>query len=297
MGSRLPPLAALRAFEAAARRTSFKAAAEELAVTPTAISHQIRQLEAYLGLRVLDRTPRSVKLTAPGSLLYTATASGFAKIERAVDQLRANASPVAITLSSTAAFLNHWLVPRLDALRHAVPGVDLRLHVSNAAERLRPGGIDVAIRYGRGPFTDTISAQLCADAFVPVCSPSLGLKRLEDLQRAKLIHVDGRHQPQADPSWRRWCELAGVIAVDSGAGVRFPDSMLAVQAAIAGQGVVIVSRILVTDALAAGLLVAPFQVTIPGEAYHFVFAPELNKRPEIGRLREWFQFATHEHES
>src|SRR5687767_6371776 len=118
---RLPPLSALRAFEAAARRASFKAAAEELLVTPTAISHQVRQLEAYMGLRVLDRTPRAVTLTPPGKALYEATASGFREIERAVTRLLAESAPTTITLTSTTAFLSHWLVPRMDALRQALP--------------------------------------------------------------------------------------------------------------------------------------------------------------------------------
>ncbi|MDQ0348641.1 LysR family transcriptional regulator [Ancylobacter vacuolatus] len=135
---RLPPLSSRRAFEAAARRASFKAAAEELLVTPTAISHQIRQLEAYLGFRVLDRTPRAVTLTSPGKALYEATASGFGEIERIVERLLADTGLTTITLSSTTAFLSHWLVPRMDALREAVPTVDLRLQTSNAVEELQP---------------------------------------------------------------------------------------------------------------------------------------------------------------
>lgn len=287
--SRLPPLSALRAFEAAARRASFKAAAEELLVTPTAISHQIRNLEVDLGLRVLDRTPHAVKLTAEGRLLYEATASGFADIERAVGRLRADAMPVAVTLSSTAAFLSHWLVPRLDALRRAVPALDLRLHSSNIVETLRPGGIDAAIRYGRGPFPGVTSICLCSDIFVPVCSPRLEIAEPEDLRQAILLQIDGRMSPTPVPDWSRWCAQAGLAGIDTAAGPRFPDSMLAVQAAIAGQGVVILSRVLVADALAAGVLVAPFPQALPGEAYHFVCAPELEGRADIAALRRWFQ--------
>ncbi|MFB9952885.1 LysR substrate-binding domain-containing protein [Rhizobium puerariae] len=291
---RLPPLSALRAFEAAARRASFKLAAEELLVTPTAISHQIRQLEAHLGFRVLDRTPRAVTMTPQGKALYDATASGFGEIEKVVTRLRADTTPAPVTLTSTTAFLSQWLVPRMEALRQAVPTIDLRLHMSNAVEELRPGGIDIAIRYGRGPFPGVVSTQLCADTLVPVCSPGLGLSRLEDLRDATLIHIDGRSRPMPNPDWPRWCALAALTDVQTDAGPRFPDTMLAVQAAIAGQGVAIVSRVLAGDALASGLLVTPFAQTLAGDAYHFACATGLEQRQDIMALKTWLQgcFAT-----
>ncbi|ACM31053.1 LysR family transcriptional regulator (plasmid) [Rhizobium rhizogenes] len=287
--SRLPPLSSLRAFEAAARRASFKAAAEELSVTPTAISHQIKQLEAHMGLRVLDRSPRAVTLTPQGKTLYEATASGFGEIERAVTRLLADTTPTTVTLSSTTAFLSHWLVPRMDTLRLAVPMIDLRLHTSNSVEDLRAGGVETAIRYGRGPFPGVISTRLCDDVMTPVCSSRLGLSHLDDLRHAILIHIDGRNRPTPEPDWLRWCAQAGVADVDTSVGPRFPDSMLAVQAAIAGQGVVIASRVLVADALAAGLLIAPFSGELAGDAYHFACAIGLETRADIVALREWFQ--------
>jgi LysR family transcriptional regulator, glycine cleavage system transcriptional activator len=289
--ARLPPLSALRAFEAAARRASFTRAAEELLVTPTAISHQIRQLETYLGLRVLDRTPRAVTLTARGQALYEATAAGFAEIERVVTRLQADTASTPVTLSSTTAFLSHWLMPRLDALRRSMPTIDLRLHTSDVVEELRPGGIEAAIRYGQGPFPGVASLRLCADVLIPVCSKRLGLARLEDLRHATLIHIDGRSRPTPKPEWSRWCAQAGILGVDTAAGPRFPDSMLAVQAAIAAQGVVIVSRVLVADALEAGLLEAPFPQTLAGDAYHFACATGLESRTDIVVLREWFRSA------
>ena len=240
--TRLPPLSSLRAFEAAARRASFKAAAEELVVTPTAISHQIRQLEAHLGFRVLNRTPRAVTLTLPGKALYEATAAGFGEIERVVARLRMHTGATVITLSSTIAFLSHWLVPRMEALRRAAPSIDLRLHTSNVVEDLRPGSIETAIRYGNGPFPGVVSVVLCTDQLTPVCSPALGLSNLDDLRGATLIHIDGRNRPSPTPDWSRWCAKAGVTGLETDAGPRFSDSMLAVQAAIAGQGAVIASR-------------------------------------------------------
>lgn len=285
---RLPPLSSLRAFEAAARRSSFKAAAEELFVTPTAISHQIKQLETHLGLRVLDRTPRAVSLTAEGRVLYEATASGFAEIARAMAQLRQRREPAMLTLSSTTAFLSHWMVPRLAELRRLLPDIDLRLHASDAIVALRSGGVDAAIRYGKGPFAEVADIPLRDDVFGPVCSPGLGLSAPEDLRRTTLIHIDGRQVPVPAPDWSRWCAEAGLRDVDTQAGLRFPDSMLAVQAAIAGHGVAIVSRVLVADALDAGLLVAPFAPVLRGETYHFACAPDIEKRQDIVALRAWF---------
>lgn len=285
---RLPPLTSLRAFEAVARRSSFKAAAEELFVTPTAISHQIRQLEAHLGLRVLERTPRAVRLTAEGSVLYEATASGFAEIARAVALLRRRHDSAILTLTSTTAFLSHWMVPRLAELRRLLPDVDLRLHASDAIVELRAGHVDAAIRYGKGPFAGVASIPLRHDVFGPVCSPGLGVSKLDDLRRATLIHVEGRRVPMPSPDWPRWCAKAGLRDVDTRAGLRFPDSTLAVQAAIAGQGIAIVSLVLVADALDAGLLVAPFVPVLRGETYHFACASELETRPDVVALRAWF---------
>jgi LysR family glycine cleavage system transcriptional activator len=288
---RLPPLSALRAFEATVRRASFKKAAEDLLVTPTAISHQIRQLEAYLGLRVLNRTPRSVSLTAHGKILYEATASGFGEIERAMARLTTATTSMTVTLSSTTAFLSHWLVPRMDLLRLAVPTIDLRLHSSNNVEILRQGGIETAIRYGSATVIDTPSLRLCNDVMTLVCSPRLAISRLDDLRHATLIHIDGRNRPIPKPEWSQWCAQLGIKDVNTAAGPRFPDSMLAVQAAIAGQGVVIVSRLLVADAIATGLLKAPFSQALAGDAYYFTCANGLEERSDIVALREWFQNA------
>ena len=285
----LPPLLSLRAFEATARLASFKRAGEELHVTPTAISHQIRQLEERLGVRVLNRTPRAVTLTPEGLRLYRATALGFGEISRAVAELKQELEPPSLTLSATTSFLSHWLVPRLDALRRALPGIDLRLHASQEAVALAPGGADVAIRYGSGPFVGVEAvALLQEDVFIAVCSPALKLRNPRDLRRAKLIHVDGQTAPKPVPDWRRWCKSAGVEGIDTRAGLRFTDSMLAVQAAVAGLGVALISRVLVADALAAGVLVQPFEAALPGAAYHFVCAPGLQDRPDVAALRAWF---------
>ena len=285
----LPPLNALRAFEAAARRSSFKAAAMELFVTPTAISHQVRLLEAYLGMRVLDRTPRLVALTPAGTELYEAAAAGFADLSRVVSRLRKGVAPATLTLSATTGFLSQWLVPRLADVRRLLPDLELRLHASDATVPLKEGEIDVAIRYGKGPFPGVEATALKDDSFAPVCSPMLKISRHGDLSRARLIHVDGRRAPRPTPTWARWCSQAGITGVNAEPGLRFTDSLHAVQAAIAGQGIAIISLVLVAEALASGLLVQPFAEVLRGETYHFACPLNLSGRADVVALRKWLQ--------
>lgn len=285
----LPPLTALRAFEAAARRASFKAAAAELYVTPTAISHQLRQLEHWLGVRVLDRSPRAVALTAAGTELYDAVAAGLSEIGRVASRLRHGPSPATLTLSATSGFLSQWLVPRLADIQRVLPALDLRLHAADTVVALSAGRVDAAIRYGTGPYPGVQTTVLCADRFAPVCSPRLGVTRASDLRRFKLLHLEGVRMPRPAPSWARWCAHAGIVRVNIGAGLRFTDGLHAAQAAIAGQGIALISLVLVADALASGLLVQPFQPALRGATYHFACAPEIAARPDVAALRTWFQ--------
>jgi len=284
----LPPLSALRAFEAAARRASFKAAAAELYVTPTAISHQLRQLEDWLGVRVLDRSPRAVSLTAAGAELYDAVAAGLSEIGRVASRLRHGSAPATLTLSATSGFLSQWLVPRLADLHQILPGVDLRLQAAEAIVALHAGQVDVAVRYGKGPYPGVHATALREDCFGPVCSPQLGVSRAADLRRSRLLHVEGQRVPRPAPSWARWCAHAGVTGVNTSAGLRFTDGLHAVQAAIAGQGITLTSLVLVSDALASGLLVRPFPDVLRGATYHLACAPELAARTDVVTLRAWF---------
>lgn len=285
----LPPLSALRAFEAAARRASFKAAAAELYVTPTAISHQLRQLEDWLGVRVLDRSPRAVALTPAGTELYDAVAAGLSEIGRVASRLKNGPLPATLTLSATSGFLSQWLVPRLAEIQRVLPALDLRLHAADAVVPLAAGRVDVAIRYGTGPYPAAQTTVLRADHFAPVCSPRLGVTRTGDLRRAKLLHLEGTRVPRPTPTWARWCAHAGIARVNTDAGLRFTSSLHAAQAAIAGQGIALVSLVLVADALASGLLIQPFAPVLRGATYHFVCAPELAARPDVVALRTWFQ--------
>lgn len=284
---RLPPLGALRAFEAAARLASFKRAADELAVTPTAISHQIRLLEDQLGVRLFERRTRQVALTADAAQLYPVLREGFDAFAAAVAAIAARRARRAITLSATVSFTAKWLVPRVAAFRAAYPDFDLRLHASDDPVDLHAGVADAAIRYGHGPYPGLVCLPLIDDVFAPVCSPRLGVRAPEDLRAQPLLHVEWRHPAARTPSWRGWCERAGLHGVEVDAGLRYTDDSHAIQAAIAGQGVALLSLALVADDLASGLLVQPFGPTLEGYRHNLVYPDGGPPGAEVAALRDW----------
>ncbi|CAI1606702.1 LysR substrate-binding domain-containing protein [Serratia proteamaculans] len=287
MKRKLPPLGALRAFDAVARLQSFKLAAEEIGVSPTAVSHQIRLLESLLEVSVFERTPRKVELTADGKVLQQATAQAFALLQAATEKIGERQQPRVLTLTATTAMIAHWLVPRLPALMRQFPHIDLRLHADDGIVDLRSRQIDVALRYGAEPGAQLTPRLLYQDSFVLVASPQLTLKTPEDLLLATLIHTDGRRVPQPAPDWYRWRSEFGPAALQIDAGPRFTDEAHAIQAAIAGQGVAIVSQLMAQHALNTGLLVAPFNMALPGAAHYFVSNPDGQHPQTVAQLADW----------
>ncbi len=283
---KLPPLAALRAFEAAARHLSFQRAAGELAVTPTAISHQIRLLEVVLGLALFTRQVRQVALTEAGERLYPTLRDGFDAFDRALADLAPESRRAAVTLTATIQFTARRLLPALGSFRERFPDFDLRLHSSNEAVDLAAGLADVAVRYGRGPFDGLVSRPLFSERFGLLCSPKLGLTGPEDLARATLLHVDWC-QPANASDWPRWARLAGMegLAVDE--GPRFSSDDHALQAAVAGHGVAIGSLILARPEIDAGLLVHPFGPVIEGESYHMLATPANMACADVRAVCAW----------
>lgn len=295
---RLPPLGMLRAFEAAARLRSFKRAAEELSVTPTAISHQIRALEAQLGLRLFERQTRRVSPTAEAMRLYPVLRDGFDAFAEAIAELTARPTRRALTVSATLSFTAKWLVPRMASFRAACPDLDLRLHASDDPIDLHGGVADAAIRYGRGPYPGLIAERLIENRFAPVCSPRLQVRDVADLRRNTLLHSEWRHPTAESPTWRSWYAQAAMDGVDlhgadpsrldSEAGLRFTDESHAIQSAIAGHGVALLSLTLVADDLAAGTLVQPFGPTLQGHPHWFVHT-DPNPNEDVRALRDWLR--------
>jgi len=284
---RLPPLGSLNAFDAVARCGSFKRAADEIGVTPTAISHQIRVLEESLNTVVFVRSAREVTLTTAGLRLQQATARAFAELKEAVNDIYRAQLPPALTLSTTSNFLTHWLVPRLAQLKASVPLLDLRLHTSVELVDLVKDSVDVAIRYSMQPDETLDSTLLHEDSFVLVASPNLGLTQLDQLTRTTLFHVENRHIPNPSPDWQHWHRLYGPESLNIGAGLRFTDETHAIQAAIAGQGVAIVSRLLANDFIDKNILTVPFEHALPGGKYYFVTSKEKAQRADVQALKNW----------
>jgi len=284
---RLPPLAALRAFEAAARHLSFKRAADELAVTPTAVSHQVRLLEDTLGQRLFERRTRRVVLTSAGAMLYAPLRNSFESMSEAVERARAIKTPDVVTLTATMAFTSKWLVPRVVAFRTRFPDINLRLLASDDVLDLRAGGADIAVRYGGGTYPGCWSQLLFQGAFAPVCSPRLNICGPADLERHTLIHSEWRHVDERTPVWPRWYAEAGIPYRRSGNEIVFSDETHAIQAAVAGQGIALVSLALVADEFKTGALVLPFGPALEGHGFHVVIAESRIDDGNVVAVREW----------
>jgi LysR family glycine cleavage system transcriptional activator len=285
---KLPPLAALRAFEAAGRHQSFKRAASELAVTPTAISHQVKLLEETLGLSLFTRGVRRIDLTPEGQLLFPVLRDGFDRIHEVLSEVRRPKREI-LTLSATPLFTARWLVPRVDSFRETNPGVDLRLHASVETADLLGGEADAAVRYGRGPYPGLIAKALVAQRFVPMCSPSLGLADPDQLRGMPLLHSEWHRQDPDTPSWARWGEIAGLAGIDWSRGVTFTDESHTIQAAIAGHGVALLSPLLLAPELEAGSLVQPFGPALPGLHFHFVHPDSPLSLSRCAALETWLR--------
>ena len=290
MNRRSLPLSQLRAFEAAARHRSFKRAAEELAVTPAAISHQVRELEGLLGLTLFERRTRQVVPTAAAEALYPVLRQGFDAFAEALDALRERARPASVTLSCTPAFASQWLLPRLADFHASNPDVDLRIHASEATLELS-GGLCLAIRYGMGPYPDYEAVELAQDTFALVASPRLGLARVENLRSLRHIVFDWYCPSLGLPTWPQWCQAAGCALTDLGPSLGFSDESHAVQAAIAGQGVALLSQTLIQAELERGVLHVPFGPTLPGLRYHLLMSRARAQHAELKRVAEWLKAA------
>ncbi|HET7715167.1 MAG TPA: transcriptional regulator GcvA [Bauldia sp.] len=286
---RLPPLHALRAFEAAARHLSFKDAAAELAVTPTAISHHVRLLEEVLGAALFERRTRAVALTPAGKALYPVLRDGFDAIAEAVSRLRTPRTRTIVTLSATVAFTARRLVPRVTAFHRANPDMDLRLHASDEPADIPAGLADAAIRYGHGNYPGLMAEKLVQDVFAPVCSGGLKLSRPEDLAGQTLIHFEWHRVRRDNPTWPRWLKLAGVGDIRPKANLVFTDESHAIQAAIAGKGVALASLLLVADEIERETLVQPFRPTLDGYEYWLVYLAEAEDSGPIAALRQWIR--------
>ena len=308
MSYRLPPLNALRAFEAAARHLSFKRAAEELAVTPTAISHQIRGLEDYLGFALFLRRTRAIELSNDGRAMLPKVREGLECFAAAIERTRRHAAGGRLLVASPPAFATRWLIRHLPGFTRLHP--EVQLHMSATLQTIDPpdaGSVspfaeidvradesEIAIRFGHGRYPGCRVDRLFAPAYTPVCSPRLAdtahpLTTIADLAHHTLLHDDTIPELMDRPSWSEWLTQAGATgAIDPNAGPHFSDPGLVLSAAIDGLGIALASTPLVDAEIEAGRLIAPFDIVIERPQAYFLVSPEASaERPPVRAFRAW----------
>ncbi|HLZ67157.1 MAG TPA: transcriptional regulator GcvA [Aliidongia sp.] len=286
----LPSLNGLRAFEASARHLSFTLAAAELNVTQAAISHQIRRLEEQLNVQLFVRQNRTLALTRAAQEYLPAVRAAFDDLRRATERLVRPERQRVLTVSTIPSLAAKWLVPRLIHFHEAHPDIEVRISTTMREVDLRGEGIDLAIRYGKGAWPGLRADWLMREDWFPVCSPALmagnrPLRAPEDLADHTLIHVE--HYREA---WALWLEAAGApVAIAERRGLTFDLIMVALQAAIDGVGVALAGTSFVEVDIAAGRLVAPFELSLPHkEGGFYVVAPEETAdQPSIALFRNW----------
>jgi LysR family glycine cleavage system transcriptional activator len=289
MTVRLPSLAGLRAFEAAARHLSFTRAAAELNVTQTAVSHQIRRLEEQLGLRLFVRRNRSLHLTREAQDYLPAVRAAFEDLRLATERLLSPGRPALLTVSTMPSLAAKWLMPRLAGFQEAHPAIEIRITASAQLVDFRRDEVDVAIRYGRGRWPGLRADWLMTEDLFPVCSPALlagerPLRRPEDLAHHTLLHAR-----MSRDDWQLWLTAAGLPpALASRRGLSFDEMLMALEAAIDGLGVALGRTPFVAADIAAGRLVVPFDVKLPADAGFYVVAPhETADTAKIAVFRAW----------
>jgi LysR family glycine cleavage system transcriptional activator len=291
VSDRLPPLSSLRAFEAVARRLSFSRAAEDLHVTPGAVSQQIRFLEQHLGETLFERTRRSVALTETAMKMLPEIQAGLETLTRALSSKTTSAK--ALTISVAPSFAAKWLLPRLGDFSDQHPDIDLRISATVGLADFKRDKVDLAIRLGRGNYGDLHTELLFGESLAPLCSPQLfeakgPLRKPDDLRRHRLLHDTSIPGDGEQSAWERWLGLAGAKHVPAHRGTRFSLADLAMQAAIDGAGVVLGRMVLAEGDLAAGRLVRPFKVILPLDVSYFLVMPKGSmRRNEVQTFRDW----------
>jgi LysR family glycine cleavage system transcriptional activator len=298
MRSALPPLSALRAFEAAARHLSLTLAARELSVTPGALSHQIRGLEDFIGIKLFERRVRSIALTAAGKQLYPGLQTGFAHIREAVESIDTAHAAHVLVVSTSPGLTSKWLAPRLYRFGAAYPDIDVRISSSAANANFATDGVDLAVR--NMPVDPTPDPALATETlvdvtYIPVCSPRViekygPVKNAQALARLPLIHDESLLARRASPNWSEWFAAAGVANVDLARGLRFTSADHAMDAAGEGAGVLLAHDIMAYDWLRTGRLVIPVKFALAAERnFSLVWAKGRKSAPAAEKFRAWIK--------
>jgi LysR family glycine cleavage system transcriptional activator len=288
MSKRLPPLNSLRVFEVAARRLNFTRAAEELHVTNAAVSHQIKQLEDHLGIALFQRSNNVLKLTEAGERYLPRIREGFRIFQQATDTLLTNTN-VLLRVGVPPSLGSKWLVPRLYRFLNQHPHI--RVEIVSDMER-NHRNCDISIDFRRTQFAGLRMEPLMATDVFPVCSPDLGksLNTPKELARLNLLHeVSALNDPDY-PSWQSWFSSLNITDVDARQGPIFTMALMALQAAIDGQGVALAQRLLVEYDIAAGRLICPFAIETPLRLdYYLIYAPDMANNPAFEVFYAWLR--------
>jgi DNA-binding transcriptional LysR family regulator len=287
----LPPLDLIQGFEAAARTLSFTKAAEELAITQSAVSRQIRALEEHLGVALFERRPRSLALTEPGRSLHRAASELLERLQETTNRLRADAGAPHLTLTTTGGFASLWLIPRLRSFTALYPDIDVRISATYKTFNLERSLVDVAVRYCREEEAPEGAIRLFGEELFPVCSPALQnegphpLRALDDLRHHALLHMD---EAMGFLDWGTWLTAQGLADLKPGASIRFDNYEQMIQAAIGGQGVAMGIGRLVSALMDQGKLVAPFCKSVIGaRAYFLIRSQTTGERPHVKAFVDW----------
>jgi len=293
--ARLPPLTSLRAFVATARHLSFQGAADELHVTSAAIGQQVRLLEVHLGQSLFNRVRGKLELTDTGRRLMPGLTDAFNAVVESVAQVVAGEDEGPVRVSVAPSFASKWLIPRLDALRRAVPGLEIQLDSTSRLAELDGSEADCAIRYGKGEYPGLDVEGLFAEAVIPVCSPGFAHEHglhagIDDLGDVALLHEDGVEYDASCPNWFTWLRANGLAHAAPAQGIRMSQSAMLVDAAVAGQGLALAKLRLIEADLKAGRLVIPFGRPHPVQfSYFFATSPQAARLDRVRLFREWLQ--------
>ena len=299
---RLPPLNALRAFEAAARHLNFSRAAEELSVTPGAVSQQIQNLEDYVGEALFKRTPKGLLLTDGAQIALPALREAFDRLAEAAAMLTAAIDGRRLTVSVAPSFAAKWLVPRLGRFEAVHPEVDVWVSAGLELVDFTGGEVDIAIRYGSGRYTGLEVHRMMQETVIAVASPDFlkahPLSALNDLSGQVLLHDGSPDADESCPDWTMWLAARGVKGIDGSRGPRFNQSSLVIEAAVGGRGIALAKRALAQADLDAGRLVAPFQIATAVDFSYYLVHPKAKGRlPQVKAFVAWLLAEAQAHEA
>ncbi|KUM23804.1 transcriptional regulator [Mesorhizobium loti] len=296
MSRLLPGTRALRTFEAAARHLNFTRAADELGLTPAAVSHQIKEIEDQLDLVLFTRTSRTIRLTEAGNVLHEASIDALDLLSRAVSRARKMSRGAALLkVTLDAQFATKWLMRRVDDFRRQKPGIELRFDIAHEVRDFERDDVDAGIRFGAGRYPGLCAHRLFENIIIPVCSPALlasgpPLKEPRDLFNHTLAHIEWSRQGVTWPNWRMWMQAAGVDDFDDSRTLVFGSSTDATQAALDGNAVALADFAMVANDLSQGRLIRPFELGIkvaPEFAYFLVYPEGVKDDARIVAFRDW----------